>query len=201
MESERTLKLVFLALLIFFNVFLFLLLKAPCHQELAYELFQLPLLDELLKKRSLEVPCKIGSRVHRQMDGTVVFFEIIFKLRVDCIHPQSLTSNQFNQLHLVDSCSKSFIYTLDSYLSQLYIQENRHLAHLRVRLLFTLFSKTLVSFVNIQIRFINYVYVFFQFLMLMLSERLKLASSVKAQLKQPSMMVPLKMQLEGLLGL
>ena len=161
----------------------------------------MPLLDELLKKRSLEVPCKIGSRVHRQMDGTVVFFEIIFKLRVDCIHPQSLTSNQFNQLHLVDSCSKSFIYTLVSYLSQLYIQENRHLAHLLVRLLFTLFLKTLVSFVNIQIQFISYVYGFFRFPMLRLSTRLKLASFVKARLMQPLKMALLMMPLAGMLGL
>jgi len=155
MESEETLNLAFLTLLIFFSAFLFLLLKALRHLELVYELFQLPLLDKLWVKRSLEVVYKICSRARHQMDGTIIFFEIIFRLGVGCIHLQSLSLNQFNQLRLVNSYSKSFIYILNSYLSQSHIQENQHLIHLRARLWFTLFSKTLVSFINIQIQFIS----------------------------------------------
>ena len=135
------------------------------------------------------------------MDETIVFFEIIFRLGVGCIHLHFLFLNLFNQLHLFNNYSKSFIYILNSYLSQSHIQENRHLAHLLVRLLFTLFLKTLVSFVNIQIQFISYVYGFFRFPMLRLSTRLKLASFVKARLMQPLKMALLMMPLAGMLGL
>ena len=155
MEFVWALNLAFLILLAFFNAFLFLLLKVLSRLEFACELFQLPLLNRLWKKRSLEVAYKTGSQAHLRMDETTVFFEIIFRLGVDCIHLQSLSWNQFNQLHLVDSYSKSFIYILNSYLSQSHIQENQHLIHLRARLWFTLFSKTLVSFINIQIQFIS----------------------------------------------
>ena len=67
------------------------------------------------------------------MDGTIIFFEIIFRLGVGCTHLQFLFLNQFSQLHLVDSYSKSFAYILNSYLSQSHIQENQHLVHLQVR--------------------------------------------------------------------
>ncbi len=63
--------------------------------------------------KNLVIPYKTDNQAHPQMDGTIIFFEIIFRLGAGCTHLQFLLLNQFSRFHLVDSYSKSFTYILN----------------------------------------------------------------------------------------
>ena len=135
------------------------------------------------------------------MDEIIVFFGKIFRLVTNYIHLQSLSLNQFNQLHLVNNYLKSFVYILNSYLLQSHIQGNQHPIHRQVHLLFTLFSKILVSFANTQIQFASYACEFFLFLELRLFIHPKLANSTMGLLEQLLKMEHLMKLLTRLLDL